>query len=322
MGNRMNKKIDFTEVFDDLFVISHEMIKGRGEDNYYCAHCKRSAILSIFDGCGGLGAQAYASFQGHTGAYMASRVASGAVHDWYHDNYRRTWRDVHSFAESLKDYIKKGYEVCTAEAQSNLRLRGSMVRDFPTTAAIAFAQPDTTGVSLFVVWAGDSRVYLMDQKGLAQLSRDDVEGEDTMSNLSNDGALTNLLSADGRFVLHTKCLHITEPTVIFAATDGCFGYIPTPMEFEHLLLSELLSASNPKEFKKNLGKKIGEYAGDDYALGMMGMYFGSFSNMQKFFRNRMQLLAEKYVLPLQTGRDTININAMWQEYRRDYERYL
>lgn len=48
MGNRMNTKMDFTDVFDDLFVIAHEMIKGRGEDNYYCAHCKKIRYFECF----------------------------------------------------------------------------------------------------------------------------------------------------------------------------------------------------------------------------------------------------------------------------------
>lgn len=317
-----DKQMDFVEIFDDLFVIAHEMIKGRGEDSYYCAHCKKSAIVSVYDGCGGLGARTYKNFQGHTSAYMASRTVSGAVHDWYHDNHRRTWADVRQFTDSLSDYIQKGYAICSARAENNQRIRGSMIREFPTTAALAFTQSDSDGITLFVVWAGDSRVYLMDHKGLAQLSKDDVDGEDALSNLSNDGALTNLLSSDGKYVFHTKCLRITEPAVIFAATDGCFGYVPTPMEFEYLLLSNLVNVSTPKEFHKRLSQSIGEYAGDDYALGMMGVYFGSFQNMQFFFKDRVKFLEREYIYPLQSQRNDFAMNALWQRYRTDYERYL
>lgn len=317
-----DKNTDFMETFDNLFVISHEMMKGRGEDNYYCAHGKKSAILSVYDGCGGLGAQTYEAFQNHTSAYMASRIVSGAVHDWYHDNYRKIWGNVRQFADSLSVYIQKGYALCSSKARSNLRIRGSMVREFPTTAAIAFAQKDAEGVTLFVVWAGDSRIYLMDDKGLAQLSKDDVDGEDALSNLSNDGVLKNLLSADGNYVLHTKCLHITKPSVIFAATDGCFGYVPTPMEFEYLLLSDLVNASTPEEFRKKLSGHIGEYAGDDYALAMMGLYFGSFQNMQSFFKGRMQFLEKEYIQPLRLKRNGTDTNVLWKKYRTAYERYL
>ena len=43
------------------------------------------AVAAVFDGCGGIGSRKYPRFMDHTGAYMASRAASGALHDWFHE---------------------------------------------------------------------------------------------------------------------------------------------------------------------------------------------------------------------------------------------
>ena len=39
--------------------------------------------IGVFDGCGGLGARQYKHYEDHTGAYIASRIASGAVYEWF-----------------------------------------------------------------------------------------------------------------------------------------------------------------------------------------------------------------------------------------------
>lgn len=110
---------------------------------------------------------------------------------------------------------------------------GSMVRKFPTTLALAYAEKEEDAIKIHLLWAGDSRVYLLDEKGLAQLTRDDTDVEDAFENLTNDGPMNNVLSSDGNYGINYKSVLLSTPTIVFAATDGCFGYIPTPMEFEY-----------------------------------------------------------------------------------------
>lgn len=314
--------MNFKEQFDQLFLITEEMISGHGEDSFFCAQNNHSAIVSVFDGCGGLGSMTYPGFQGHSGAYIASRVVSGAVHDWYHDTQKVQWRNADQLLNSLHACIMEGYAVCTPYAENNARIRGSMVRDFPTTAAIALAQKHGNTVTLHVIWAGDSRVYLMDADGLAQLTEDDVAGQNALSNLSSDGALTNVLSSDGKFDLHYKRLEISRPTTIFAATDGCFGYIPTPMEFEVMLLRTLLEASNPIDHQNRLKEEIHAVTGDDFALGHMGLFYGSFARMQQSLLPRLEALDRLFLQPLQRDRSDHTIQQLWNQYRQNYERFL
>lgn len=74
---------------------------------------------------------------------------------------------------------------------------------------------------------------MLNASGLAQISMDVIRRQDTMSNLKHDGALTNLLSSDNRFTLHTAMFSPSLPCILFGAADGCFGYVPSPMHFEH-----------------------------------------------------------------------------------------
>lgn len=74
------------------------------------------------------------------------------------------------------------------------------------------------------IWAGDSRGYVLSDMGLAQVTKDDIDDSvDALDNISNDGVLTNVVSADGNYILHSKQIKIKDKIIIFNATDGCFG---------------------------------------------------------------------------------------------------
>lgn len=312
--------VRFEDKLDTMLLISGEMIENHGEDSFCCLQEKCSALVSVFDGCGGLGSRTYPEFQGYTGAYMASRLVSGAVCDWYRAMVGDVSHDSEEALTQLKEYIRKVFALAESYTENSFRICGSMVRDLPTTAAIAIAQEQKAGLVLHVIWAGDSRVYRMDARGLAQLTKDDVDIGDALSNLTEDGVLTNVLSSDGRYELHYKRLAIEEPTVVFAATDGCFGYISSPMEFEHMILRALDAAQTPEEFREQVSARISEVAGDDYALGMMSFLYGSFANLKAGFVTRRKELERKYISPLQADHSDDLVRRLWQEYRRDYER--
>ena len=312
--------MNFRDSLDTLFLISHEMIDTRGEDSFCCAHCADAAIVSVFDGCGGLGSRTYRDFGGNTGAYMASRLLSGAAHSWFRDHHDRPFADCAQLAGSMTAYFNKAYTLAASRIREESRIRGSMVRDLPTTGAIAFARQEGDAIRLYVLWAGDSRVYLLNKEGLAQLTQDDAEGGDALHALTNDAALTNLLSCDGKYTLHCRTLEVREPCAILAATDGCFGYIPTPMEFEYTLLSALRSAKNVDELRKMIREAILSVAGDDFTLGWMSFFCGTYEKLQNAFAPRLEELEKDYITPLRTGHATAS--TLWGSYRRGYERYL
>ena len=198
-----------------------------------------------------------------------------------------------------------------------------MVRPFPTTLACAYAVPDQEEILIHILWAGDSRIYLLDQDGLAQVTRDDTDIEDAFENLTSDGAMTNVLSSDGDYVIHSRTLHIEKPVILIAATDGCFGYVPSPVEFERVLLEALLASPDPPLFKSALRKFMGEIAGDDLALSFMSFFFGDYKNMQASFADRMHFLKAQYPEVLRdAAEDREILKRAWKNYRHSYERFL
>ena len=322
MGAEMKS---FPQKLDYRFLISGEMISGRGEDSFYMAQKDHSALAAVFDGCGGLGCRRYRNYRGHTGAYMASRAASGALHDWYHVFTGGSKAGGDETADGICEYLNEALEVVSGHAGQTPRIFGTMVRDFPTTAAIALVQDTKEGTQLRCFWAGDSRVYLLDRRGLAQLTVDDVEGEDALSNLRADGALSNVIASDGRYVLHTgpaMRFPEDEPYAVFAATDGCFGYLQTPMDFEDLLLSCLLESPSPAQFKHKLEEDIRAAAGDDYTFAFISVGYGSYSSLQEALTERREVLRREYMEPLDRDSSSRTLARLWEKYRVGYERYL
>lgn len=326
---------------DYSFNLADEMIPGKGEDSFFMDYTENAAVAAVFDGCGGIGSRQYASFRGYTGAYMSARAISGALHDWFHDRFHvrsctaaagikevpgdcrsEQGGDVEGMVREIGERFVSAVGVLSGMADSQSKISGALVRDFPSTAAIALVRRVRQGREIDCIWAGDSRIYLLDEEGLAQLTRDDIAGLDAMENLRKDGALTNMVAADGRFFLNHRTYYSNRPTAVIAATDGCFGYIPTPMDFEYLLLRSLLDARTPMEFEANLKQRILEVAGDDYTLGFMCFGFDTFSELQKSLESRCREVEEKYIRPMRLEGTEEAAQSLWRDYRENYMRCL
>ena len=312
---------DFGDYIDTVQVITHAAKKDLGEDSFFCAQSEESAIVCVLDGCGGLGARRYDSFQGHTGAYIASRSVAGAVHDWYYDKLNSKWGSSEKNLDSLKEYIMKAYDVVSQYAAERLKISGSMVRKFPTTLALAYAEKPEDEIIVHIVWAGDSRVYLLDANGLSQLTKDDTEVIDALENLTSDAPMMNVLSADGEFELNYKAIRLTGPALLLAATDGCFGYIPSPMEFEGIILQELIESETPRQFHDQLCEQLVDCAGDDIAMGMLSFHFGTFEQTKNILGKRYEWLNNQY-LSVINDEEAASRKIVWNQYRENYERYL
>lgn len=316
-ARRSSAADSFLDFLSTHFLICTEKIPGKGEDAGFESFSSDAGVFAVFDGCGGLGSSACSNAQGKTEAYLASRATANAMRLWFllESENGCPWN-----TEALKKLIMDNLSVVQTHAgQTGPRMRGSLVRPFPSTIAAVAAKMEGGRLTTTHIWAGDSRTYVLDANGLAQISADDIRGEDAMSNLKRDGALTNLLSSDNRFTLHTATFSPSLPCILFSATDGCFGYVPSPMHFERMILENLMNARSAADWEKRLGQEISSCAGDDQTLALSAYGFIAFEEMRQFFVNRYMYI--RNVTDAFDAGDEAGRNALWAAYKPYYYRY-
>ena len=301
-------------------------------------------LLGVFDGMGGAGGTVYETPEGRrTGAYLASRIARDVVEqrmldllepDW-HLNGKAAARNLqHSVQQALKQRLQE-----LNPAPSSLRSR--LIRALPTTMAVVAlqrTQPVGPTWAGHVFWAGDSRAYVFESRGASQLSTDDLRDPgDALANLRRDSVVSNALSADTEFHINYRRVELRSPFLVVCATDGCFGYVRTPMHFEYLVLSHLLEARSTEAWSSALQAEIAAVTGDDAAMSTLGVG-ADLKEFQKLFAPRVGELASDFIEPLDELSDAVTraeqelralqsrqldeMTEKWNRYKSDYERYL
>lgn len=296
-----------SEFIDFIFCINGEKREGYGEDACVAELNGNRALLGVFDGCGGIGSRKYPEYNNMTGAYMASRTVRNIVKSQFE-------MDSEISTDTLKTDILKGLN--SLSAPENNSLKGDMQKAFPTTMSVIKVQCEKRCVSAEFFWAGDSRGYLLDGTGLVQITRDDIiGGGDAFSNLSDDARLSNYICADGEFVINRRSAKVTKPCVFISATDGCFGYFKTPMEFEYMLTETLMKSEDEAQWEKNLTEAIKSVSGDDFSLCLCCFGFKSFKKLKKALKKRNKCLEKDYIVPMKKGAD---LKELWEEYKEEY----
>lgn len=311
---------------DFILSFCREMIEDHGEDSYCYSFGDTAGILGVFDGCGGAGARKHAYYSDKTEAYMASRLCAGAFYDKFRETYPARLPADKMAEELFGDTVKMRLSAFKPPKNAeDGRILGSMVRTLPTTAAVAYVQATKSkDLRVSAMWAGDSRVYVLDANGLAQLTVDDTSVPDPMENSYEDGILKNVFCTDRKVKVNCKTVTLRPPFVVLTATDGCFGYLSTPMEFEGILLHSLLNADNPAQWEEKLAELIGASAGDDHTLCLAAFGYNSFGALQKSFVKRYDAMVKKYLNPVSElpVEDRESRYTMWETYRKEYMRYL
>jgi len=86
-----------------------------------------------------------------------------------------------------------------------------------------------------------------------------------MANLRSDSVVSNAMSADTEFHVNYRRVQLQAPFFLLCATDGCFGYLPTPMHFERLVLSPLTEARTVDAWSRAIQTEVAGVTGDDAA---------------------------------------------------------
>ncbi len=261
-------------------------------------------LVGAFDGLGGAGAMAVTLSNGESqsNAYLASRLARQVCRDYFIGRSFRVDDDMVTLVKELKtqleDALRAGIE---GAVQQGSKLRGTLVHQLPTTLALAYARANGAAtVQTLITWAGDSRIYCLGAGGgLVQLTVDDLQTTgDAFANLTNDSPMSNFASASRAFRLNYRVGEVAIPCILLAATDGCFDYLPTPMHWEYLLLYTLVRANTSADWGRELEQRLGEVAGDDVSLALVGLGFNSFGELKLALADRFAAMKRDYMMPL------------------------
>jgi serine/threonine protein phosphatase PrpC len=321
-------------------------IPGQGEDSDpILRHGRELGLVGVFDGMGGAGGTVYDTPDGpRTGAYLASRVARDVVERRMLELLDPEWHvDGPAVAQSLHDAVREALVERLAELKApRSGLRSKLLRALPTTMALVALQrlqPGGDHWAAHLFSAGDSRAYVLTPAGgLQQLTVDDIRDHgDAMANLREDSVVSNAMSADTDFVVHHRQVELTAPFLVIAATDGCFGYVPSPMHVEHLLLTALRDASGTAEWSEAVQATITAVTGDDAAMSVLGIG-ADFAGFQRLLADRTVEVEQRFIAPLdaaaarvrQLEQDLEQARAaqlaeqaqLWQSYEPGYGRYL
>lgn len=283
---------------------------------------KQKGYTGVFDGMGGAGA-ALLNWRGdeHSGAYIAAQLVQiTCLH------YIQKRNEIQK--EELENYIHECLrsENIKYKQERVSRLKSNLLKNFPTTLSIIeYNIVDNEHVNINSFWAGDSRNYMLSPtKGLIQLTKDDLKNEmDPLDNLLNDSPLSNYINENSFSIHEFRLENNVLPLILLSATDGCFGYYPTPMHFEYLLLHSLQDAQDENEWSEIIKKELTDISGDDFSMALIVIENNStFQEIKQKYLYRLQVVREKYIDCL-TSRNLIKeqvdlVKSLWEEYREDY----
>jgi Protein phosphatase 2C len=354
-----------TQPFDAAYplyqlVINYEHRPGLGEDApalWEFEPSVNNGMIGAFDGLGGAGGETIKLKHGEerTGAWVASRLSAAVAQDVYDRlilsaRRARSERDParYGVAPALTE-IRPPFDL-TAELRGAIqgelrtwaahrqagggRLKSRMIKTLPTTLAVCWY--DLTEHEYTAIWAGDSRIYYLGPyAGLQQVTTDDLKSKsDALENLTEDSPMSNCVNADTDFVLHERRLELRPSSMLIAATDGCFGYLPTPLHFEHMLLSTMRQATDWQDWLTSLRAAIIRTTSDDSTLSAVAIGWRDFASCRKQFADRLGWCEQRVKAyddkhadvkrlerDLDRARDELSATTrdVWAEYRKAYE---
>ncbi len=301
-------------------------------------------LLAVFDGMGGAGGTVYDTPDGpRSGAYLASRIARDVVEREMLDLLVPDWNlNGESAAVELQRSVEHALQERLAELKApKSSLRSRLLRALPTTMVALALQRAHRGGSRWlchVFWAGDSRGYVFDPTGARQLTTDDLRDTgDAMANLRHDSVVSNAMSADTEFHINYRRVELEAPFVLLCATDGCFGYLPSPMHFEEMVLDALVRSRGVAEWSQAVQDAIVPVTGDDAAMAVIAVG-ADFDELKALYAPRVTDLAEQYTGPIDDLNESVqraelelarlrqqrldDTQKLWMRYKPGYEHHL
>lgn len=264
----------------DFFNVPKKEDHGEDSDPYVNVDSgRRWGVISVFDGMGGAGARKYKhanTGEEHTSAWWASRYVKEAIEELMCSRPKGE-NPISYLEKNLKSTIvSKLNDVVKNFPAANAPLLSKMMRKLPTTMALCAYFIDEKEVTITCYWSGDSRIYMFDKNKMYFLTKDDADAldGDPFSPANMDLAMNNTICQDRDFRINKSTIKVSynssNPIVLIAATDGCFGYFRNPIEFEHTIRRSLLTSTVLDEWLPSIRQAIiDNIQQDDFSMALV-----------------------------------------------------
>ena len=318
----MNGKSDLAEALDGIIEIVYKPLGEKGEDAFaYSVQDPDLHSLAVFDGCGGAGAWQYPEYKGATGAFVAAQSMAKLFLSWC--------ATVRPESTGQPEGLAKQFETLSwvklqeiKEACSPMGVSGSLVKAFPCTISAALIKRvDLQALQLTALNVGDSRIYyLSPDAGLVQLTEDDSRGHpDPLESLRDSAPLSDVMNADRPFKVKARQVELSLPCAVLAVTDGMFGYLRSPMDFEDTLLDCLMCASSLSDFEERFKAAIVKVTGDDSTCIAAFYGWDSLNAMKEMLKNRYDMLQKIVRIMDEVTKDPEREESVIQEIWKNYK---
>lgn len=183
-----------------------------------------------------------------------------------------------TYCDNLAKFITKG--LVGTQKHLGLTVSNSAMSMLPTTFVAAHYKniQDSSDCIVNAVWAGDSRLYLLDKNGLRKLTADDE---------NEVGLLTNNFSAKAEGRLNLRTYSLRKPFVLLCASDGFFdAYETTGLAVEQKLLDDINKSKSFKDLRKALIERYNGNLSDDTSVAFAAIGFSDYNQLKNMLSNR------------------------------------
>lgn len=243
----------------------------------------------------------------HTSALWASRIviARCAYALSYLQDFANADLSDENVRKSLIDFILLGLHKTAAHfGLEKGTISGHLL--LPTTLAfMKHSTEDNGDIVAEVLWAGDSRCYVLTKDGMKQLSTDDED---------KSGAITNLFTADKDrkpTYLNYKKFKIQSPCLLFCVSDGIFDpFEPYNLGVEYHILSKINETDSYEGWMSLLENLFDQIRQDDATMAIAPIGFADYEDFKKTMAERIEFITS-------TWDEYIRIKAMLSVLEQD-----
>ena len=248
-----------------------------------------------------------------TSGYFGSRLAAAlAVYELKYAENRRSVEELFSDSRGAETAIRE-YAACLTEAlrtklkaiAGNISLysESSVIGAYllPTTLQIAYYSENFDEVNAVYFWAGDSRAYAWDERGLTRVTDDHADDE----------VMTNMVNLSREFMLEGRGFSFKKPCMLINATDGCYkcGKFTTQANMENAIMEVFAASDGRKAAAANFAKLFSSIGRHDdsntMAVGIFG--YGGYGKFCESARARSDELKAKHSQNLSENTEDANV---------------